>query len=79
MNWILAILQFFNWDNFRDFLAKHTYIGVTASAGTSVVTIVYAVNPFLQLVGLIAGLAVAFLTIEAKLEERKERRKKLKS
>lgn len=64
----------------KEFLAAHPYIGLGASFGTAVGTKIasffIAINPFLQFLGLAAGLWIAYLTIEAKLAERKERKNK---
>jgi hypothetical protein len=62
------------WPHIKEQLAKHPAISISAAIGPSVVGFFVAINPMLQFLGLAFGLFLAFLTAEAKLEERKERR-----
>lgn len=68
------------WLNIKDFLAAHPLVGLSASAGASIGTkiaaLFVAINPVLQFLGLCVGLVIGYLTIEAKLAERRDRKTK---
>lgn len=60
----------------KEFLAAHPIIGLGSAFGTSLAPLFVEINPVLQFLGLCAGIVIGYLTIEAKLAERRERKKK---
>lgn len=73
---IWAIYSFFHRNAIKEILASRPLIGISSSIGTSIATFFIQINPILQFLGLCVGLLIAYLTAEAKLEER-QRRKRL--
>jgi hypothetical protein len=65
---------------FRELLSTRPYIGVVSPIAGALLPTVHSLIPFIQLAGLVVGLAVGILTLWIKWQEmiikRTERRKK---
>ena len=56
------------------FLSKHSIIGIVAGVGSSIITYINGLEPYIKAFGFITGIIIALLTIYAKILEIKERK-----
>lgn len=61
-------------NSLKSFLATHPFIGLGSSIGGGIMPFIVSLTPILQVAGIILGLAIGYLTLEAKLAERRERK-----
>jgi hypothetical protein len=57
-----------------NFLSKHSIIGMVAGVGSSIITYINGLEPYIKAFGFITGIIIALLTIYAKILEIKERK-----
>jgi hypothetical protein len=62
-------------NNIKSFLAAYPLVGFGSSIGGGVLPFIVSITPVLQFLGVCLGLFIGYLTVEAKLEARKTRKR----